>query len=399
MKKSFVKLLFAFFLITVFAFNTFATVIYSPGANNSNESNEPFGPSASDTELTPLSNPTNSLSQEAINQISQVVVNQNAVLEGGPMMDVEFAGPTKPGVTIDNSVSTTAPLNTNASINAPGMVTDVSSTDTLLSSNYQQANVSTSVPNISAPAYIVINATTKQIYASKDQDAKYEPAGLTNLMTAYLGTSFKNLNDTLTCSYNAWHSVAADAYIAGLTSGDKITLKDAIASMFVRSCADSANVIAEAISEKISTFVDAMNVTAKAIGCQNTNFTNTSGLNDENQFSTAYDLALIMDKVTENPDLVNLLSLTQYTLPETQKRDKLILFSKNSALISNGAHYNADLTCSRLGYTSSSGYTMASMCNYQGNRLIAIVLKAKGSQFEDTKKLINFAKLCYEETK
>lgn len=384
MRKSFVKSFFSLFLIVSFTLNSFAATIYSPGANSFSE---PSPISSTEGEITPISNTTKTLDQATANKISQLVMNDGTPVIKAPSGN-NSSQETPISVTYNNG------LLGNGSDNGP-----ITSMENAGPTNYLQVNVSTPVPNISAPAYIIVNATTKQIYASKDQDGLYEPAGLANLMTAYLGINYKNLNDTLTCSYDAWHTVDSDASIAGLKTGDKITLNDAIASMFVKSCADSANVIGEAVSGKISTFVDVMNNTAKAIGCQNTNFTNTSGLNNDNQKSTAYDLMLIMDKVTENPELVNLLSLTQYTLPETQKRDKLILFSKNSALIKNGAHYNADLACSRLGYTSKSGYTMASMCNYQGNRFIAIVLKTKGSQFEDTKKLINFAKLCYEETK
>ena len=93
-----------------------------------------------------------------------------------------------------------------------------------------------------------------------------------------------------------------------------------------------------------------MNTTAVELGLTNTKFVDPSGIG-ENE-STALDMAIIMAKVCENPELVELLTLTQYKLPKTQKRDQLILYSRNTMLNKDNATYNADVKASRLAYAS-----------------------------------------------
>ena len=116
------------------------------------------------------------------------------------------------------------------------------------------------------------------------------------------------------------------------------------------------------------------------------------GLNDASQVTTPYDMAIIMDYVTNNPTLKQFLTLTQYQLPATAHRKALMLYSKNTLLARGSSTYYDGISASRLGYTSKALYTMASEVDYNGNKLIAVVLKSNGSQFADTTKLLNFSK-------
>ena len=138
-----------------------------------------------------------------------------------------------------------------------------------------------------------------------------------------------------------------------------------------------------------------MNVTAASLGLSNTKFVDPSGIGKNE--STALDMAIIMAKVCENPELVQLLNLFEYELPAVSKRGKLHIWSKNTQLNKGNATYNADVSASRLGYTSASKWCVASMMNYNNNNVIAVVLKAEGTQFGDTKKLLEFGKVASSE--
>lgn len=241
-----------------------------------------------------------------------------------------------------------------------------------------------------APSFALINATTREIYATKDVTTKYNPSGLTNLMTAYIASKHLTMTSSLKVNATALRNIDKDASIAALAVGDTITLKDAIGSMFVKGCVDSSNVVAEAVAGSINNFVALMNATAVELGLTNTKFVDPSGIG-ENE-STALDMAIIMAKVCENPELVELLNLTQYKLPKTQKREQLILYSKNTMLNKENATYNADVKASRLAYASNPKYCIASYIPLNNNNLFAVVLKANGQQFVATRKLIDYAK-------
>lgn len=263
--------------------------------------------------------------------------------------------------------------------------------------NFDEFKSTAKLANISAPAYVLINATTGHVYAKKDADTKYDPAGLANLMTAYIAVSKFPMTENLSVTDTAVRGIDRDAAIAGLTNGDTITLKDAIGSMFVKGCVDSANVIAEAVSGSKDSFVTLMNETAKTLGLTNTTFVNPSGLSNNNQLSSALDMAKLMSKVCENNDLVELMKLTVYKLPAARKRKALILYGKNTQLTTGSSSYNPDVTCSRMGYNKKAMYCVASLMQVQGCDIIAVVLKAQGTQFGDTKKLFEYAKTACTE--
>ena len=270
-----------------------------------------------------------------------------------------------------------------------------------LANNIHLANFTTKtintakVPETSAPTYALINANTRHIYAVKNQTVKYNPSGLTNLMTAYIASQYLRMDSLLKVNRTAVQGIDKDASIAALDVGDTITLKDALASMFVKGCVDSANVVAENVSNSIEEFVNLMNVTATSLGLTNTHFVDPSGIGKNE--STALDMAIIMAKVCENPELVKLLSLHEYELPAVKRREKLHLWSKNTQLNKDNSTYNADVAASRLAFTNASKWCISSMMSYYNNNIIAIVLRAEGSQFGDTKKLLEFGKIATTE--
>lgn len=249
-------------------------------------------------------------------------------------------------------------------------------------------------PSISAPAAIVLNATTRQIYYSKGGLDKFEPASLANLVTAAILIANRKLDDVLKVSQAAVSNLEYGATTAGLKAGDTITVRDAIGALFVGSCCDVANVVAENLAGSTANFVNVMNQTAKSWGCVSTNFTNPTGLNNKNQLTTTYDMAVIMDKATASPELKIMLSQERYVLPATAHRKALTLTTKNRILIKGDANHYDGVLASRMGYTSRALYTIASELDYNGQRFIVVVLKSNMTQWTDTKKLLNFAKVA-----
>lgn len=255
-------------------------------------------------------------------------------------------------------------------------------------------NIQAVKPNIAAEGALVVNATTKQIYYSKGGFTAFHPAALTTLVTAHILLSNKSLDDVLVVTASAITGLESGAFTAGLKAGDTITVRDAIACMFVKSCCDVSNVVAENVAGSIQNFVGIMNTTVKSWGCIGTYFTNPTGLNSDKQVTNSYDAAIIMDKVTLNPTLKFLLHQQSYVLPATSLRAAKVLKTSNQLLIEGNKNYYPHLSASKMGYTSKAKYTMASELDYNGQRIIAVVLKANGSQFTDSIKLLNFAKVA-----
>ena len=257
---------------------------------------------------------------------------------------------------------------------------------------YTAVNINAAKPTITSDGAIVVNASTREVYYSKNPFTAYNPAGIANLMTAYLLVNSKQLTDVMMVTAPAVSNLESGAARAGLRAGDTITVADALGAMFVKSCCDVSNTVAINVAGSIENFVALMNQTAVSMGCLATNFANPTGLNHASQVTTPYDMAIIMDYVTNNPTLKQFLTITQYQLPATAHRKALMLYSKNTLLARGSSTFYEGISASRLGYTSKALYTMASEVDYNGNKLIAVVLKSNGSQFADTTKLLNFSK-------
>ena len=381
-------------IVMAFSANTFADEPLS--------STELYGPAAFEqaTSTVTFDANTNVLSDYDFNQINgtgQITSGDIAAIKQIVIAEPQASTPTQNVATpVASPVAQVtqqpaAPLTGAAAYSA-----GVSIANNINLSNFTTKTInSAKVQNTSAPTYALINANTRHIYATKDANTKYNPSGLTNLMTAYIATQYLKMDSILTVNKSAIRGLDKDASIAALDGGDTITLKDALASMFLKGCVDSANVVAENVSNSISEFVNLMNVTATSLGLTNTVFVDPSGIGKNE--STALDMAIIMAKVCENPELVQLLSLHEYELPAVKRRGILHIWSKNTQLNKDNATYNADVAASRLAFTSASKWCIASMMNYNNNNIIAVVLKAEGTQFGDTKKLLEFGKAATAE--
>ena len=369
--------------------------VISNGVNMGNSTN-----STSDTApvvkeiIAPVADPSLYSNDYYPNNASQTSNSQNTssqtVTSGAPQTGGQSTGV----ITVNNAVTETG--RSVATQVATGLTTTQGNASGV--KIYKaRANIASPNPSISSSAAMVVNSNTGEVYYSKNPFALHHPASLVNLMTGYLLITYKNLNDVLSVSASAVTGLESGATVAGLRAGDVITVKDALGAMFVKGCCDVANVVAENVGGSVQNFVAMMNQTAKDMGCINTVFANPSGLNNASQVTTVYDMTLIMDKVAANPVLAEFMRLQAYTLPATTSRGALTLYSKNSLLLPSSSVYYSGLEASRMGYTSVARYTLASSTNFNGQRLIAVVLKSNGTQFSDSKKLLNFAKtVCLE---
>lgn len=292
------------------------------------------------------------------------------------------------------STTTSAPNSSNAVVDANQI--SITTTAAAAAANnaisYAVVNTGIADPGVSAPAAILVNASTNQIYYSKAINAVQPPASLVNMLTAYLLIQYKGINDTLSVSSRAVNNLEDGAATAGLRAGDTIKVSDALAAMFVKGCCDVANVVAENVAGSIENFVSLMNDTARSFGCLQSNFVNPSGLNNDAQVTTVHDMAIIMQKATDSPTLVQYMGLGKCTLPATSHRGQLTLYSKNTIMSSGSSNFYSGIVASRMGYTSKALYTMSSLMVHNNQKLIAIVLHANGSQFSDTRKLFDYAK-------
>ncbi|MDO4265379.1 MAG: serine hydrolase [Eubacteriales bacterium] len=276
----------------------------------------------------------------------------------------------------------------------PGSTTGTTQTDTTQQTGTAagQIRIDTSIaqPQVASEAAILYDATTGQTLYGKNADTHMHPASTTKLMTALLTAERLQLTDTVTYSQTATHGLESGAANVSLDTGDTLSVKDSLYALLLKSACEVANGLGEKISGSQAAFAQLMNQRAKELGCNNTNFVNASGLNDDNHYTTVHDMALITKAALDNTTVRTISSTINYTLPASKNRGQLAITNGHKMLNPSDSRYYAGVIGGKTGYTSKAGNTLTTAMVKDGHELIAVVFKSKQKQYDDTKALFDY---------
>jgi D-alanyl-D-alanine carboxypeptidase len=224
-------------------------------------------------------------------------------------------------------------------------------------------------------ASIVVNAKTGRVLFEKNADQKRYPASLTKMMTLYI--TFESLKKNklsplqkLTVSKHASEQPKSNI---DLKRGQKITVRQAINALIVKSANDAAVVLGEAISGDRKKFIQLMNITAKKLNMKNTNFQNPHGLHHEEQYTTARDMAKLASALKRDfPKYYHLFSMTSFIY-----RGKEI--KGHNRVLKRYAWADGLKT----GYVNASGFNLATSTKKPEANLVAIVMGGQTARMRD----------------
>lgn len=229
---------------------------------------------------------------------------------------------------------------------------------------------------------IVMEMNSKRVlYANNIHEKKYM-ASTTKILTAIVIIENCNLNAVVTVGKNTTGIEGSSIY---LEEGETLTVTDLLYGLMLRSGNDCAETLAVFCSGSIEKFAALMNETAKKIGALNSNFVNPHGLNNENHYTTAYDLALISCYAMQNADFREIVSTKKKVIPFTTRNTKRLLINKNK-LLSDFDGANGIKT----GFTKKAGRCLVGGSNRNGMQLISVVLNCP-PMFERSKTILENA--------
>lgn len=161
----------------------------------------------------------------------------------------------------------------------------------------------------------IYNADTMELLYGENEKEKISVASITKVMTAVVCVdNIKDLNKEIVIDYDVISSnLDPELAIAGIYNNQIITYYDLLATMLVPSGADSAMYLASTVCENYDTFISKMNEKAKEIGMNNTSFSNPTGLDDENNYSTIEDVVKLINYAIQNNTLKEIMSMDSYT--------------------------------------------------------------------------------------
>ena len=204
---------------------------------------------------------------------------------------------------------------------------------------------SSEMPNLISQAAILMDNKTEKILYDKNANEKMYPASTTKIVTAIVVLEHCDLNETVTVSYDAAMSIPDGYSSASLQVGEQLTVEQLLELLLVHSANDAANVLAEHTGGSIESFVSMMNTKVNELGLSHTHFTNTFGMHNDNHYTTAQDLAMIMRYCIQNEDFRRLTGKASCAIPATNKYGVRRYTSTNELIIPNSRNYYAYLTC------------------------------------------------------
>lgn len=213
------------------------------------------------------------------------------------------------------------------------------------------------------------------VIASRNSKARMYPASMTKIMSLLVAVEhITNLEDTFTMTFEIINPLyLQNATVTGLSSGETVPLIDLLYGAILPSGADATDALAIYVAGGEEGFVELMNDKAEELGLIDTHFTNTSGLHNENHYTTAHDMAIILDCVMRNDICREILSTHKYvTTPTEQHPDGVEMYSTMYNKIRRDQIDGVELLGGKTGYTYQAGHCLVSAAEKNGETYIAV---------------------------
>jgi D-alanyl-D-alanine carboxypeptidase (penicillin-binding protein 5/6) len=250
-------------------------------------------------------------------------------------------------------------------------------------------------PQISASAYLLIDADSGRVIVEHNADQTLGPASLTKLMTSYvlsyaLAEGHVSNSDQVLISKNAWsqNPVFSGSSLMWIEVGKEVELADLHRGIVVSSGNDASVAVAEHIAGSESAFADIMNQHADILGMTNTHYVNSHGLPAPEHYTSARDLATLARAIIKQfPEEYRLYSEREFSYNNIRQYNRNSLMAEDSSV--DGL---------KTGHTSEAGYCLVASAKKQDMRLISVVLGARSESVRkrESKKLLSYGFRFFE---
>lgn len=250
------------------------------------------------------------------------------------------------------------------------------------------SNAVNNVLDLNSRSCVVIDRLSKNILYGKNEKNQVKMASTTKIMTAIVVLENCSLDKTVEVSKKA---AGTGGSRLGLKTGDKITIHDLLYGLMLRSGNDAAVCLAESVAGSVTDFANLMNAKAQELGLTNTHLESPHGLDSDEHYTTAYELALLSDYALKNPTFLNIVGTKNYTVSINGYPKAL---SNTNELLGNlNGVYGI-----KTGFTNGANRCLVTACKRGNMDIICVVLGADTKNFrtKDSIKLIEYTFKTYE---
>ena len=240
----------------------------------------------------------------------------------------------------------------------------------LLNFTFSFAEEDLGVDNISAISGVVLDAKTGMVLYAKNPNVKIPPASTVKLLTAMVVLDRLPLHKKVRISKNADDTPSVPPF---LREGEVYTVEELLNLMLIKSSNQAAVALAEAVSGSEESFSVLMNEKAKAIGIQNSKFKTASGLPAPDQYTTAYDLALLLYEALKYPKIAEIIQTPVKIITNDQGRTIIV---KNTNHLLFDEDYKDAVIGGKTGYTKLSKHCLVNVSKIKDRLVITSILGA-----------------------
>lgn len=238
-------------------------------------------------------------------------------------------------------------------------------------------------PVLSAASALSYDLSADKLLFSKNINERLPIASLTKIMTGVVGLENNNINKKITVSK---YAATIGDNVMGLATGEQLTLEELLYGLILPSGNDAAEAIAEGTELGRENFIFLMNKKAEDLGLSDTRFTNSSGLEgDGNQYSSAYDLLVITKYALENETFRKVVSTVEYEIPQSASHKYFYLYNDTNLLTSYPGVKGV-----KVGYTDEAGLCLVTYLDYDGHKIIAVLLNSHNRR-QEMKDLLDYS--------
>jgi len=236
-------------------------------------------------------------------------------------------------------------------------------------------------PQVGAQSWILYDDTFGKELGEHAADVPRPMASTTKIMTAIVALENGDLDQEITVTQQAVDVGEAEV---GLVAGERLTLRQLLTSMLVRSGNDTAMAIAQGVGGTVSKFVQMMNDKAREMGLENTHFANPHGLDEDGHYTSARDLLTMARAAMEDPVFSTAVRTQTVRLPDAPDGTVRVVTTTNQLL---GSYPGAIGV--KTGYTGLAGHVLVAAAEQQGRRLYAVVMGSTDA-FSDATALLDY---------
>lgn len=243
--------------------------------------------------------------------------------------------------------------------------------------------------DLSAKSAVVIDGKTGRVLYGKNYEQKMAMASTTKIMTCIVALECGKTDQVVEVSSKA---AGMPKVHMNIKKGEKYYMRDLLYAMMLESYNDVAVAVAEGVAGSVEAFAARMNQKAKEIGAVNTNFVTPNGLDAENHYSTAYDMALIGAYAIKNKEFLEITNTKSYHLTDIDNKRNIHVTNRDAFLSMDNSAIGI-----KTGFTGDAGYCFVGAVKNKGRVFVSCVLACgwppnKSYKWKDTMRLMNYGK-------